>query len=474
MTDDNKTDTSITMCATSTYDTGNTVDDNKSNAPADISTSNNSDKQQDNTDTSKKGKPINNTDTNATTSKSTDNNNKTTTATLTTTTIDTKSVGSSNSPLSTSSTQPIVSLSEAALSLGTLPSTTTNTLSSTTSQHNLQRVNMSPPPPSATPSTAIYYAQPMSLPTHRYSLRHSNSNNSLSSHTSDHVNKFNALTSVAKSQIDSTNLNTQQPTTTLQSTVIQPTVVEPVEENIIVDDDNVDNVDAGNSIVVLDEVIRQEVVRCICGKTHIEPLLDNAKTNTSSNDTSSINTTTTTPTAVNPNSNLADPTQPVTNDNVSEAVIQCESCMVWQHARCVGLTSVDSIPEQYYCDLCDPDSTIHQTRIKYEQLMSKLSANSSPAKTNRIKKEFGSGSDNKSVDENIDNNANNNNANNNNKLTPSKRLSNDLKDAADINNNNNNNKHVKTEATTDVDSNNIDSKSQITSSTPTTDNSNKT
>lgn len=467
MTDDYKTDTSTTMYATSTCDTSKTVDDNKSNAPANTSTSNNSDKQQDNTGTSKKDKPSNNTDTNTTTSKSTDNNNKSTTATSTTIT-DTKSVGSSNSPLSTSSTQPIVSLSEAALSLGTLPSTTTNTLSSTTSQHNLQRVNMSSPP-SATPSTATYYAQPMSLPTHRYSLRHSDSNNSLSSHTSDHVNKFNALTSVAKSQIDNTNLNTQQPTTILQSTVIQPTVVEPVEENIIVDDDNVDNVDAGNSIVVLDEVIRQEVVRCICGKTHIEPLIDNAKTKTHSNDTSSNNTTTTTPTAINPNSNLADPTQPVTNDNVSEAVIQCESCMVWQHARCVGLTSVDSIPEQYYCDLCDPDSTIHQTRIKYEQLMSKLSANSSPAKTNRIKKEFGSGSDNKSINDNADNNANKNN-----KLTPSKRLSNDLKDAADINKNNNNNKHVKTESTIDADSNNIDSKSQITSSSPTTDNINKT
>lgn len=33
--------------------------------------------------------------------------------------------------------------------------------------------------------------------------------------------------------------------------------------------------------------------------------------------------------------------------------IQCEQCLVWQHAKCVGI-SKNSVPEQYFCEECKP------------------------------------------------------------------------------------------------------------------------
>lgn len=37
--------------------------------------------------------------------------------------------------------------------------------------------------------------------------------------------------------------------------------------------------------------------------------------------------------------------------------IQCEDCLVWQHAVCVGI-SKESVPESYFCEVCRPD--LHQ------------------------------------------------------------------------------------------------------------------
>ncbi len=45
--------------------------------------------------------------------------------------------------------------------------------------------------------------------------------------------------------------------------------------------------------------------------------------------------------------------------------IQCEDCLVWQHAVCVGI-SKDNVPESYFCELCRPD--LHQ---KVSQFMSR-------------------------------------------------------------------------------------------------------
>jgi hypothetical protein len=33
--------------------------------------------------------------------------------------------------------------------------------------------------------------------------------------------------------------------------------------------------------------------------------------------------------------------------------IQCEQCLVWQHAKCVGI-SKNSVPEEYFCEQCNP------------------------------------------------------------------------------------------------------------------------
>ncbi|ESW97783.1 hypothetical protein KL918_003162 [Ogataea parapolymorpha] len=34
--------------------------------------------------------------------------------------------------------------------------------------------------------------------------------------------------------------------------------------------------------------------------------------------------------------------------------IQCESCSVWQHGFCVGITDEDTAPEKYWCEQCQP------------------------------------------------------------------------------------------------------------------------
>ncbi|KAJ2814929.1 SET domain-containing protein 3, partial [Coemansia erecta] len=33
--------------------------------------------------------------------------------------------------------------------------------------------------------------------------------------------------------------------------------------------------------------------------------------------------------------------------------IQCENCLVWQHAVCVNIDQ-DSVPEEYLCEKCNP------------------------------------------------------------------------------------------------------------------------
>lgn len=236
----------------------------------------------------------------------------------------TQSVTTAAKPAATAQA-PIVSLSDAALFLATASTTTSSTTAASvtdTAGHTTT---------AATSTTTL----PASLTTspQRYTLRqpglsHSTSTgsvNSLHSQLSAQsgINKLSTLGTAAKT-IDEM---LQKPIYALPHPV-----VEPVEETIAVDATE-PVVDPAASVVVLDEVIRQEVVRCVCGKVHIEP----------------INPAAVDAAATDPNSNLADPNAPVTNDNVSDAVVQCEGCLIWQHARCVGLTSLDSIPQEYYC-----------------------------------------------------------------------------------------------------------------------------
>ncbi|KAI8813908.1 hypothetical protein BJ742DRAFT_787855 [Cladochytrium replicatum] len=37
----------------------------------------------------------------------------------------------------------------------------------------------------------------------------------------------------------------------------------------------------------------------------------------------------------------------------SEYMIQCESCEVWQHCECIGITRKNT-PKHYYCEECRP------------------------------------------------------------------------------------------------------------------------
>ena len=42
-------------------------------------------------------------------------------------------------------------------------------------------------------------------------------------------------------------------------------------------------------------------------------------------------------------------------------MICCDSCNVWQHSGCVGIEG--ALPEEYLCDLCDPESFWVRTSI---------------------------------------------------------------------------------------------------------------
>lgn len=36
-------------------------------------------------------------------------------------------------------------------------------------------------------------------------------------------------------------------------------------------------------------------------------------------------------------------------------MIQCETCLLWQHGECFGMKIDEDIPEHYFCELCRPD-----------------------------------------------------------------------------------------------------------------------
>mmetsp|Transcript_1983 Transcript_1983/g.2818 ORF Transcript_1983/g.2818 Transcript_1983/m.2818 type:complete len:341 (+) Transcript_1983:36-1058(+) len=48
------------------------------------------------------------------------------------------------------------------------------------------------------------------------------------------------------------------------------------------------------------------------------------------------------------------------NQDPDGLMIQCDSCLVWQHGDCVGLFSKESVPDQYFCEACKPQHKIHQ------------------------------------------------------------------------------------------------------------------
>jgi hypothetical protein len=42
------------------------------------------------------------------------------------------------------------------------------------------------------------------------------------------------------------------------------------------------------------------------------------------------------------------------NEDDDGFTIQCEECLVWQHAVCVGI-SKSTVPEQFFCEKCNPN-----------------------------------------------------------------------------------------------------------------------
>ena len=42
-------------------------------------------------------------------------------------------------------------------------------------------------------------------------------------------------------------------------------------------------------------------------------------------------------------------------DELGSFFVCCDKCSVWQHGGCVGLTNEDTLPDEYYCELCKPE-----------------------------------------------------------------------------------------------------------------------
>lgn len=54
-------------------------------------------------------------------------------------------------------------------------------------------------------------------------------------------------------------------------------------------------------------------------------------------------------------------------------MIQCDTCHVWQHAECVGVTKAN-VPELYYCYRCMPNHPIHRKHAKERKVKLKARA----------------------------------------------------------------------------------------------------
>ncbi len=59
------------------------------------------------------------------------------------------------------------------------------------------------------------------------------------------------------------------------------------------------------------------------------------------------------------------------NEDTDGFMIQCETCQVWQHGECVGVTEKD-VPDMYYCEKCMPDHPIHVNHRRMIALLGKV------------------------------------------------------------------------------------------------------
>ena len=42
------------------------------------------------------------------------------------------------------------------------------------------------------------------------------------------------------------------------------------------------------------------------------------------------------------------------SDEPNGTMIQCEECHVWQHCKCMNISTKKKMPRHYYCELCRP------------------------------------------------------------------------------------------------------------------------
>ena len=36
-------------------------------------------------------------------------------------------------------------------------------------------------------------------------------------------------------------------------------------------------------------------------------------------------------------------------------MVQCETCKAWQHGQCMHYEAMESVPQQYFCEECEPE-----------------------------------------------------------------------------------------------------------------------
>jgi len=85
-----------------------------------------------------------------------------------------------------------------------------------------------------------------------------------------------------------------------------------------------------------EDEIEEETTRCICGRQEYPGLPNNGSGTRKDNSNSE--------------------SDPVSAPEDSTGwFIQCDTCKVWQHGGCVGITDESTSPEDYYCEQCRDD-----------------------------------------------------------------------------------------------------------------------
>lgn len=63
-------------------------------------------------------------------------------------------------------------------------------------------------------------------------------------------------------------------------------------------------------------------------------------------------------------------------------MICCETCEVWQHGECMGVTQAN-VPDLYYCEKCQPNHKIHEERRKLTTQFTRKARKPAPKRRGR-------------------------------------------------------------------------------------------